>query len=291
MRFVESRIDTTDQSCYVIAEIGINHNGSLETAKQLIDVARDSRCQAVKLQKRTPEISTPKEMRDVLRETPWGLMTYLDYKKKIEFGTQEYEELSSYANALGLDFFASSWDLQSLAFMEELGVPVHKIASASLTDHTLLEAHAKTGKPVIMSTGMSTIEEIEEAVAIIPRDKLVLLHSTSSYPLNPAEANLRMISTLEDKFQVPVGYSGHETGLQVSIAAVTLGAKVIERHITLSRSMWGSDHAASLEPQGIARLVRDIRIVESALGDGEKRVYKSEIPNRDKLRVSAKHNT
>ena len=270
--------------CYVIAEIGINHNGSLATAKRLIDVARDARCQAVKFQKRTPELSTPASMKDVLRETPWGQMTYLEYKNRIEFGSDEYEELRQYANDRDLDFFASSWDIPSFEFMERLSPPAHKIASACLTDDELLKAHAESGRPVILSTGMSSISEIDHAVNILGTKNLVILHSTSTYPLDHHEANLMMIQTLKERYKVPVGYSGHETGLQISLAALALGAVVIERHLTLSRSMWGSDHSASLEPNGMTKLVRDIRVIESALGDGVKRVYDSELPGLERLR-------
>ena len=269
---------------YVIAEIGINHNGDVELAKSLIDVAQEAGCQAVKFQKRSPDLSTPESQKSKLRDTPWGTMTYLDYKRKVEFESMEYEILSDHAARAGLQWFASPWDIPSVEFLESHNVPAHKIASACITDILLLKAIAETGKPVIMSTGMSTIAEIDKAVEILGSDNLVIMHSTSTYPLNPEEANLRMIGTLKDRYGVPVGYSGHETGLQVSLAAVTLGAVAIERHVTLDRAMWGSDHAASLEPNGLKKLIRDIRIVESALGDGIKKVYPSEQPSLDKLR-------
>ena len=269
---------------YIIAEIGINHNGSVATAKRLIDVASDSRCQAVKFQKRSPELSTPEHMKKTLRDTPWGQITYLEYKKRIEFDIDEYSTLKSYAGEKGLDFFASAWDEPSLIFMEELGVSAHKIASACLTDESLLKAHRATGKALLLSTGMSSMQEIERSVSLLDPDNLVLLHSTSSYPLDHEEANLRVIHTLQERFGLPVGYSGHETGLQISLAAVAMGAKVLERHITLNRSMWGSDHSASLEPTGLAKLVRDVRVIESALGDGIKKVYPSELENMKRLR-------
>jgi len=270
--------------CYVIAEIGINHNGELENAKKLIDVAAEAGCQAVKFQKRTPDISTPENQKNVQRETPWGVMTYLEYKHRIEFGDAEYKEIAAYSAKKGLDWFASPWDVPSVEFLEDHGVTVHKVASASITDIPLLEALRDTGKPIILSTGMSTMDEIDKAVEVVGTDKLVLMHATSTYPLDPKEANLLMINTLRERFGVPVGYSGHETGLQVSLAAVALGADALERHITLDRAMWGTDHGASLEPGGLTRLIRDVRVIEEALGDGVKRVYESEEGPRAKLR-------
>jgi YrbI family 3-deoxy-D-manno-octulosonate 8-phosphate phosphatase len=272
------------QPVYVIGEIGINHNGDVEIAKQLIDVAVAAGCQAVKFQKRTPEISTPKDQRDKIRQTPWGEMTYLEYKYRVEFEHEQYTEIDQYAKANGIQWFASPWDVPSVAFLEEFGVPTHKIASASVTDHDLLRALADTGKPLILSTGMSTLEQIDAAVEILGTDGLVILHATSTYPLPPEEANLRTIGTLQERYGVPVGYSGHETGLQISLAAVALGAVAVERHITLDRAMWGSDHAASLEPKGLSNLVRDIRILQDALGDGEKRVMPGELSPMSRLR-------
>jgi len=270
---------------YVIGEIGLNHNGDVEIAKRLIDVAVESGAQAVKFQKRTPEIATPEHMRDVPRETPWGTMTYLDYRRRVEFGEREYLDIASYALRAGIDWFASPWDVPSVEFLEGLGVVAHKVASASLTDLELLAALAETGKPVILSTGMSTIEEIDRAVETLGTERLVLMHATSSYPMPAEEANLRMIDTLRGRYPgVPIGYSGHEHGLQISLAAVALGAVAVERHITLDRAMWGSDQAASLEPQGFSHLVRDIRIIGDAMGDGVKRVFPGEEAPRAKLR-------
>ncbi|MGO1921053.1 N-acetylneuraminate synthase family protein [Microbacterium sp.] len=272
-------------SAYVIAEIGLNHNGDVEIAKQLIDVAARAGADAVKFQKRTPEISTPEHMRDVPRETPWGTMTYLDYRRRVEFGRDEYIEVGDYATLRGLDWFASPWDVPSIEFLEDLNVVAHKVASASLTDVELLEALRETGKPIILSTGMSTMEQIDRAMGVLNTDRVVLLSATSTYPMEPEEANLRVISTLRDRYAgVPVGYSGHERGLQISLAAVALGAVAVERHITLDRTMWGSDHAASLEPGGLEHLVRDIRIIETALGDGVKRVFPGEEAPMAKLR-------
>lgn len=270
---------------YVIAEIGLNHNGDVDIAKQLIDVAADAGAQAVKFQKRTPEISTPEHMKNTPRDTPWGRMTYLEYRYRVEFSREQYVEIGDYATMRGLDWFASPWDVPSVDFLEDLNVTAHKVASASVTDIAMLEALAATGKPIILSTGMSTLEQIDRAVEVLGTANLVILHATSTYPLPPAEANLRTISTLQERYAgVPIGYSGHETGLQISYAAVALGAVAVERHITLDRAMWGSDHGASLEPEDFRQLVRDIRIVEEALGDGVKRVFPGELAPQAKLR-------
>ncbi|MFJ4175016.1 N-acetylneuraminate synthase family protein [Microbacterium sp. NPDC089696] len=282
---IGSRVIGGGRPAYVIAEIGLNHNGDVEIAKRLIDVAAKAGADAVKFQKRTPEISTPEHMRDVQRETPWGTMTYFEYRHRIEFGRDEYVEIGDYATMRGLDWFASPWDVPSVDFLEDLNVVAHKVASASLTDTELLLALRETGKPVILSTGMSTMEQIDRALDTLGTDRVVLMHATSTYPLEPEEANLRMIATLRDRYAgVPVGYSGHERGLQISLAAVALGAVAVERHITLDRTMWGSDHAASLEPTGLEHLVRDIRVIETALGDGVKRVFDSERAPMAKLR-------
>jgi N-acetylneuraminate synthase len=269
---------------YVIAEIGINHNGSLDLAKQLVDVAVVAGCDAVKFQKRTPELCVPPEQRDLMRETPWGVMTYFEYKERIEFGEAEFTEINRYCTERGITWFASCWDPPSVDFIEQFDPACHKIASASITDDDLVDRVAKTGRPIVMSTGMSTMDEIRHAIARLPHERLLLAHSTSTYPSKPEELNLRMLATLADEFDRPVGYSGHEVGLQTTVAAVALGACFVERHITLDRAMWGTDQAASVEPGGLLRLVRDIRIVETALGDGVKRVYASELPSRAKLR-------
>jgi len=269
---------------YVIGEIGLNHNGDVEIAKKLMDVAAEAGAQAVKFQKRTPEIATPEHMKSMPRETPWGTMTYLEYRYRVEFGKDEYSEIAAYAKEKGLDWFASPWDEPSVDFLEEMGVPAHKVASASVTDLGMLRRLRETGKPIILSTGMSTIEQIDKAVETLGTDRLHIMHATSTYPLPPEEANLRTIHTLKERYGVPVGYSGHEPGLQISLAAVALGAVSVERHITLDRTMWGSDHAASLEPKGFASLIRDIRIIEQALGDGVKRVFPGELAPLSKLR-------
>jgi N-acetylneuraminate synthase len=268
------------QPVYVIAEIGINHNGDIEIAKQLMDVAVEAGCDAVKFQKRTPEICVPEEQKNIPRDTPWGMMTYFEYKERIEFGQSEFEQIDAHAKKIGVDWFASPWDVPSVEFLEKFNVPCQKVAS----DSELLAALDKTGTTTILSTGMSSIEEIDRAVSRLTHVPLAIAQATSTYPAEPAELNLRTIQTFSEKYDVPVGYSGHERGLQVTIAAVALGATFIERHITLDRSMWGTDHSASLEPEGLKKLVRDIRIIELALGDGKKKVYDSEIPIRAKLR-------
>jgi sialic acid synthase SpsE len=269
---------------YIIAEIGINHNGDIEIAKQLMDVAVETGCDAAKFQKRTPEICVPEEQKSIPRETPWGSMTYFEYKKRIEFEQKEFEQIDAYAKKIGIDWFASPWDVPSVDFLEGFNVPCQKIASACLTDSELLTAINKTRTTTILSTGMSSMQEIDKAVSLLNDVPLAIAQATSTYPAEASELNLRAIQTFAEKYKVPVGYSGHERGLQVTIAAVALGATFIERHITLDRSMWGTDHSASLEPEGLKKLVRDIRIVELALGDGKKKVYESEIPIRAKLR-------
>ena len=271
---------------FVIAEIGINHNGDLSIAKRLVDVAVMAGCDAVKFQKRTPEKAVPPEYRDVIRETPWGLMTYLEYRHKIEFGFEAYAEIDHYCKEKGILWFASCWDEDSVEFIEQFSPPCYKIASASLTDLPLLAKIRSKGRPVILSTGMSTMEEIEASVKFMNLDNLLIAHSTSTYPCPSEELNLRVIQTLQRRFDCPVGYSGHEVGLQTTYAAVTLGAAFVERHITLDRAMWGSDQAASVEPWGLMRLVRDIRVIEKAMGDGQKKVYESELNARQRLRRS-----
>ena len=273
---------------YIVAEIGINHNGDLGLARKLIDVATAAGCDAVKFQKRAPEVSVPERERETPRETPWGVMTYLEYRKKLEFGETEYREIDRYCRERGIAWFASCWDGESVDFIEQFSPPCYKIASACLTDDALLGHTAAKGRPIILSTGMSTMEEIRHAVSLVDRDRLIIAHSTSSYPTRPEELNLRMIETLRAEFGCPIGYSGHEVGLQTTYAAVALGACLVERHITLDRNMWGSDQAASVEATGVFRLVRDIHIIETALGDGVKRVYESELPARRRLRRQKK---
>jgi len=274
----------TDEPVFVIAEIGINHNGDVAIAKRLIDVAVAAGCDAVKFQKRTPAICVPPDQASIPRETPWGTMTYLEYKERIEFGAEEFSAIDTYCRSNDIMWFASPWDVPSVEFLESFDTPVFKIASACLTDDELLGAIRATGKPVIMSTGMSTLAEIDHAVSLLDRANLILGQATSTYPCKPEELNLRAIHSLRERYGVPVGYSGHETGLQTTIAAVALGAVFVERHITLDRAMWGTDHAASVEPGGLERLVRDIRNVELAMGDGNKVLYDSEVSVKKKLR-------
>jgi N-acetylneuraminate synthase len=270
--------------CYIVAEIGINHNGNMEIAKQLIRAAKNAGVDAVKFQKRTPELCVPPEQRLVMRETPWGYISYMDYRKRVEFNFEQYCEIDHFCKDEGLNWFASVWDEPSVDFLDPFDVPCYKIASALLTNDALLRYIQKKGRPIILSTGMSSLEEVDHAVNILGKGNLILLHTCSAYPAHYEELNLRVISMLRERYEIPIGYSGHETGLPSTIAAVALGACVVERHITLDRAMWGSDQAASLEPNGIARLVRDIHLVELALGDREKRVLPREIPMMKRLR-------
>lgn len=273
------------QPCYIIAEIGINHNGEMSICKDLITAAHAAGCDAVKFQKRTPEICVPRDQWDKERETPWGRMTYIDYKKRMEFGVEEFAEIDAFCKSLGIDWFASCWDQPSVDFIEAYDPVLYKMASASLTDLDLLKKVKSTGKPMILSTGMSTMDEIQVAVKELGLDNVLIAHSTSAYPCKPAELNLRMISTLREMYpDTPIGYSGHETGLATTETTIALGASFVERHFTLDRAMWGTDHAASVEPEGFKRLVRNIREIEIALGDGVKQVYESEIEPRRRLR-------
>lgn len=268
---------------FIVAEIGINHNGSLENAKKLIDVAVAAGCDAVKFQKRTIEVVyTPEELARP-RESVFG-NTNGDLKRGLEFGEKEYAEIDQYCKEKGILWFASPWDEGSVDFLAKFNVPCYKIASASLTDDSLLRHIRSKGKPVILSTGMSTVEQIRHAVEVLGQDDLILLHCTSTYPAADEELNLSVIPWLREQFSCPIGYSGHEAGVYSSLVAVVLGACVVERHITLDRAMWGSDQAASLEPQGLERLVRDIRRLPVWLGDGKKRVFESELPILQKLR-------
>ena len=270
---------------FIIAEIGINHNGDLDIAKRMIDAAAHAGVNAVKFQKRTPEVSTPLEQQKQMRETPWGYITYLEYRHKVEFDQAAYTEIDRYCKEKGITWMVSVWDEQAVDFMEQFGTPAYKIPSASLTDLNLLRHARSTGRPVIVSTGMSTMEEIRRGVEAVGADGLAIMHCTSTYPCEPAELNLRMIETLRGEFpRNPIGYSGHEVGLVPSAVAVALGACMIERHLTLDRAMWGSDQAASVEPGGFERLVKYIRVTEASLGDGVKRVYPSEHVSLQRLR-------
>jgi N-acetylneuraminate synthase len=269
---------------YVIAEIGINHNGDLDLARRLIDAAASAGCDAVKFQKRTPELCVPEDQWGIERDTPWGRITYLDYRHRMEFDQDGYAAIDRHCRDAGIAWFASAWDEPSVDFLAAFDLPAFKVASASLTDDDLLRHTAAVGVPVIASTGMSTWEQIEHAVGVLPAGRTLLAHATSSYPCSVDELNLRMVTTLAERFPMPVGYSGHETGLATTIAAVALGATFVERHITLDRAMWGTDQSGSVEPGGFAKLVEDIRKLERALGDGVKRVYESELAPMATLR-------
>jgi N-acetylneuraminate synthase len=272
-----------ENPCYIVAEIGINHNGDIDIAKKLIDVAIIAGCNAVKFQKRTIDIVYTSEELAKPRESPYGT-TNGELKYGLEFEKEEYDEIDRYCKEKKIAWYSSPWDERSVDFMEQYDTPCYKLASASITDDELLKYIKSKGRPIILSTGMSNMPQIDHAVNIVGVDNLILLHACSTYPAYYEELNLNVISVLKQRYNVPVGYSGHETGLPSSVAAKVLGACMIERHITLDRSMWGSDHAASLEPNGIMRLVRDIRLVETSMGDGVKRVIEREFPIMKKLR-------
>ena len=271
------------EPCFVIAEIGINHNGDLSLAEGLILAAAGAGCAAVKFQKRTVDVVYSPADLSGPRDSPFG-RTNGDLNRGLEFGEAEYNAVDEYCRQHEILWFASCWDTDSVDFIERYDPPCWKIASACLTDDGLLRRHRKSDRPIILSTGMSSLPEIDHAVEVLGTESLVLLHCTSTYPSRLDELNLAAIPVLERRYGCPVGYSGHEVGLATSVAARALGACMIERHVTLDRAMWGSDQAASVEPQGMSRLVRDIHSVEQALGDGVKRVYESELPVRDKLR-------
>jgi len=271
------------QPSYIIAEIGINHNGDLDLARRLISVAVAAGCDAVKFQKRTVDVVYTAAELAAVRESPFGT-TNGDLKRGLEFGVEDYRQIDRYCKEVKMPWFVSAWDEAALDSMDEFDMPCLKIASASLTDEKLLRHTREKGKPVILSTGMSTLEQIDHAVDVLGKDNLILLHACSTYPAHYEELNLRVIPQLRERYGVPVGYSGHETGLPSSIAAVALGACIIERHITIDRAGWGSDQAASLVPNGIGRLVSYIRLVERSMGDGDKKVYERELPIIKKLR-------
>jgi N-acetylneuraminate synthase len=281
---IGSRMVGDGYPAYIIAEIGINHNGDLDTTKEMILAARETGADAIKFQKRTPELCVPKDQRSLMRETPWGYISYLEYRERVEFGEKEYRFINDFCQDLGIDWFASVWDEPSVDFMEKFNPVCYKVPSAALTDLSLLEKIRSTGRPIILSSGMSTYDQIETSVSAIGTHDMALLHSTSAYPCDPQELNLKMIETLRGKFDCPIGYSGHEVGLITTVVAVALGASVVERHFTLDRAMWGGDQAASVEPGGFRRLVKYIRVTEMSLGDGVKRVYDSEQSSLKKLR-------
>jgi N-acetylneuraminate synthase len=282
---VGKRLVGDGEPVYVVAEIGINHNGSLDLARKLIDGACLAGADAVKFQKRTPELCVPRDQWELERDTPWGRMTYIDYRRRVEFGEREFAAIDRHCRERGIQWFASCWDEGAVDFMERFEPPCYKVASASLTDVPLLQRLRHVGRPVIISTGMSTMEEIRAGADAVGTRDLLIAHSTSTYPCPVQELNLRMIGTLKSRYpECPVGYSGHETGLAPTWAAVALGATFVERHVTLDRAMWGSDQAASVEVVGLIRLVSSLRDVEQALGDGIKRVYAGELTQIEKLR-------
>ena len=278
-------ISNKNNSVYFIGEIGINHNGDIDIAKSIMKEAKSAGFSAVKFQKRNPDITTPENVKNIMRETPWGEMSYLEYKHRIEFDKKEYDEINKYSRELEIDWFASCWDSDSLEFITNYDVPCVKIASACITNKKLMQMHVETEKPLIMSTGMSTIEQIKKSYDILSKNELAILHSTSTYPCPPEELNLNMIKTLSDEFpDNPVGYSGHEAGLSTSMAAIALGARILERHITIDRAMWGTDQAASLEPEGMRKLIGGSKSIIKSLGDGVKMVYASEKKSIQNLR-------
>jgi N-acetylneuraminate synthase len=278
-----------DQPCYIIGEIGINHNGDLEIAKKLIDYAQVFDFQCVKFQKRDPDTCVPEAQKNVLRKTPWGEITYLDYRKKVEFGEEQYREIMEYCADKEIHCSASIWDTLSLEFMLKFDIPFIKIPSALITNNILLQEVASVRKPVIISTGMSTLAEVDHAVntVLAKNNDLIVCHCHSAYPAPLEELNLRTILFFKERYpECVVGYSGHEFGLDTTVMATVFGAALVERHITIDRTLWGTDQVASVEPQGMYRLPRDIRAINKALGDGKKRVYDSELPAREKLRGS-----
>ena len=272
------------QKVYVIAEIGINHNGSENHARKLIDQAYRSGCQAVKFQKRNPDLCVPETQKDLKRETPWGVMTYLEYKWKIEFSVEQYQSLRKYTKSLGMDFIVSCWDEQSVDDIENnVEVDYHKVASALVTDISFLEKLAATGKPTILSTGMCTPEQVDAAVKALGPSLKYVLACTSTYPSSVDEVNLRYIHTLKDTYpNIKAGFSNHHSGLVACLGATALGSECIEFHITDDRTQFGTDQASSIEHSD--ELVRQINILSTMLGDGVKKVYDSEIPIMKKLR-------
>ncbi len=272
-----------NQNCFITAEVGINHNGSLKLAKKLIDLAVGTGCDAVKFQKRTVDVVYTKEELEKERESVFGF-TNGDLKRGLEFGLEEYKEIDNYCKKKGIIWYASCWDKGSVDFIEQFNPPCYKIASASLTDDELLKYTKSKGKPIFLATGMSTVEQIDHAVEILGTDNLVIYHCTSTYPTDNTEINLRVIPFLKERYGCPVGFSGHEKGILPTILSVQIGACAVERHITVDRTLWGSDQAASLEKEGLFRTVRDIRQIKTIMGDGVKRVYDSELPIIKKLR-------
>ena len=273
-----------DFPVFIVAEIGINHNGDIDLAKKLIDVALIAGCDAVKFQKRDPAEAVPEEYKNVQRETPWGIMTYLEYREKVEFGREEYNEINEYCRDKGILWTASPWDITSIEFLEQYDPFFYKIPSALITNKEYLVHIKRTNRPLVVSTGMADIQVVKRVVDLLGEQNIVLLHTVSTYPAQAKDINLNVMKTYQRLFECPVGYSGHEVGLQITLAAVAMGAKVIERHITLDRSLWGTDQAASVEPVGLIRLVRDIRIIEEALGSTAKKFLSTEREVEKRLR-------
>jgi N-acetylneuraminate synthase len=285
---IKNKTISNDWPVFFVAEIGINHNGNIDTARELIDLASFCKCDAVKFQKRTPELCVPENQKNHYKDTPWGRLTYLEYKRRLEFSREQYEEIDSYCRKKDILWFASPWDLPSVDFLEDFNVSCYKIPSAMLTNRRLLEKTKSTKKPILLSTGMSTISEIDKAINFLSTVPLVILHCNSSYPAENSELNLRAIETYKKRYPGHIlGYSGHEKGYTASLVAAVMGARVIERHITLDRTMWGSDQAASLELSGLQRLTRDLSLLPLWLGNGKKIVFNSEMPIRKKLRTES----
>ena len=270
----------------VIAEIGINHNGDLKIAKKLIDIAVFAGCDVVKFQKRNPDVCVPEHQKGVMRKTPWGEMTYLEYKEKIEFGKEEYDEIDKYCKEKNIMWSASAWDLESQDFLKKYDLPFNKIASAMLTHIELLKSVASEGKHTFISTGMSSYTDIDQAVEIFRSNNcpFTLFHTVSAYPSKDEDCNINMIKSLSDRYGVPVGYSGHEVGTVPSLLAVAIGACAVERHITLDKKMYGSDQSASIEPEELNFLVSESRKVTNTMGTGQKVFLQHEVPVAQKLR-------
>lgn len=284
---IKGRLIGENQPVYMVAEIGLNHNGDLQIAKKLIDASFASNWDCVKFQKRTPELCVPEHQRNVMRDTPWGRMTYMEYRYRVEFGKEQYDYIDFYCREKPIAWTASIWDLKSLEFLLQYDIPFIKVPSAKLTKHEFLIESAKTGKPIILSTGMSTIEETDAAVEVLEKHSkgnYILMHTNSSYPAPTEELNLRVIRSLKDRYKCIIGYSGHEYDLEPTVLAVSLGASIVERHVTLDHNMWGSDHFASLEVHAMDMLRKRIKNIDIILGDGIKKVSEKELEIRNKLR-------
>jgi N-acetylneuraminate synthase len=284
---IDGRKVGDEQPVYMIAEIGLNHNGDLQIAKKLIDASFATNWDCVKFQKRTPEICVPEHQKTVMRDTPWGRMTYLEYRYRVEFEKGQYDYIDRYCREKPIAWTASIWDLKSLEFLLQYDIPFIKIPSAKLTESEFLVESGKSGKPVVLSTGMSKVEEIDAAVEILEKyakSNYVLMHTNSSYPAPHEELNLRVINFLKERYKCIVGYSGHEYDLEPSVIAVSLGADLIERHVTLDHNMWGSDHFASLEVHAMDMLRKRIKTMSEMLGDGIKKITEKELEVRKKLR-------